>query len=120
MKALALGVLLLCSVTAWSQPNPADYPITVHVVSSRVIFALGTKNADSTERLDVLIDGKKCELDGDPPKVSVLRWGVISPGDYKAKLTEDRHKGDYLRQRQYEILFPDGSTKKFYLVGESE
>lgn len=139
MKRLVLALTLLCCVSAWAQTKPASradqanepgqtdrvtrpgYPITVHVISSRLVSQpTGSGSYKTSERLQVLIGGKKYELDGDPPRVSFLQPGVITPGDYPAAVTFDRHKGSYLVFQEYAILFPDNSTEKFYLAGESE
>lgn len=121
MKTCVLAAFLMCSVAAWpEQPNPADYPLDVHVVSSRyVVQPEGSKFADRYEVLQVLVSGKKYELRGDPPKVN-HSFALIVPGDYKARVTSDRQKSGYLIYREYELLFLDGSKSKFYLVGESE
>lgn len=121
MKKLLLPVLLLCAATTWSQqPNSADYPITVHVVSSSVISQGQGANFPLLEALTVVIKGKNYVLEAYAPKISFTLFGVIAPGDYKARLTQDRHKGEYLRYQEYEILFPDNTKKTFVLVGESE
>ena len=123
MKRLLMPMVLMCSLTAWTQqPNAADYPITVHVASStmEVTGAAGTKFSGLVEMLWVEMSGKKYELEGYPPKFTLTRPGLIAPGDYRAKLKDDRHKGSYLTYQEYEILFPDGSTGTFALAGESE
>lgn len=122
MKKVPLAVLLLCSAAAWSQQaSPTDYPISVHVVSSTLVLrALGTRSQEVTERLRVVVSGKNYELEGKAPIISGGRPGVIAPGDYKAKLKDDVHKGSYLTNQEYEILFPDGSNATFTLTSESE
>lgn len=123
MKKLLFPALLLCSVAACcQQPSSTDYPITVHVVSSRVISVWQGEKLPAAvkEDLTVVIDGKKYVLEGKAPKTSLLSFGVIAPGDYNAKLTQDRNKGNYLRYQEYEILFPDKTKRTFDLIGESE
>lgn len=41
MKKIALPVVLLLSVFAWAEPNPSDYPISVHVNSAQVLSVTG-------------------------------------------------------------------------------
>jgi len=59
MKKMAFFVLLMASALAWagSEPNPSAYNINVHVSSARV-------NGRGFIRLKVVLDGKKCELEG--------------------------------------------------------
>ncbi|MGH9587552.1 MAG: hypothetical protein ACRD3F_11410 [Acidobacteriaceae bacterium] len=122
MRNLVIAAVLMCPVAVWSQQNsdPA-YPITVHVVSSRIMTEQQTSGRDTpVERLEVLIKGKKYALQGYAPKVTITRYGVIAPGDYAAALTDDHSKGTYLYHQEYKIKFPDGKTAKFKLIGESE
>ncbi|MFZ0817264.1 MAG: hypothetical protein WAM78_17210 [Candidatus Sulfotelmatobacter sp.] len=112
MKKLALAVLLLCSALAWSgaEPNPADYPINVHVSSARV-------NGRGLIRLKVVLDGKKYELEGMDAESSIL-----IPGDYKARTIPSRVKDvhPYDVYGAYEFLFPDKKTRRYSLVGIAE
>lgn len=122
MKTIVLAAFLMWSVAAWpEQPNPLDYPVTVHVVSSRYVTQPeGSKFTDRYEVLQVLVSGKKYELRGeDPPKLG-HSFAIIVPGDYKARVTSDHQKNGYLIHKEYELLFPDGSKSKFYVLGESE
>jgi len=109
MKKIALVVTLLLSALAWAgTPNPANYTINVHVSSSRL-----------TERnllkLEVIIDGKNYELQGDRSTSAVL-----APGDYKATLVRDEHRTAYDSLQIYEFLFPDQKTRRYFLVGIRE
>jgi hypothetical protein len=112
MKKLATIVVMLCSVLAWggAAPNPADYNINVHVSSARI-------SGRGAVRLTVTIDGKKYLLDG-------LDFGspLLVPGDYKAKTiplkVKDAHTYD--AYATYELLFPDGKTRRFGLAGITE
>jgi hypothetical protein len=109
MKTIALpAMLLLLSAFAWagSPPNPADYTINVHVSRSR--------NRGDTQRLDVIISGKKYELQ------RPFYQAVLALGDYKAKVVQDQHKEAYDSVEEYEFLFPDQKTGSFRMVGESE
>ena len=109
MKKNLLALLLLCSALAWarSEPNPADYKVNIHVSSS-------TLNNVNQPRLSVIIDGKKCELQG------VTTDALLALGDYKAKLIKDEHKTTYDSYQIYEFLFPDGKTRQYHLVGITE
>lgn len=121
MRGLVVAAVLMCSVAAWSeQPNPADYPLTAHVTRSYFILEGSGLHQDTLQVLDVLINGKKLQLEAEPIKVSKSYYGLISIGDYRAKLTVNREKGSYLTFQKYEILFPDQHTKSFEVVGKSE
>ena len=101
------------------KPNPADYTITVHVQSSRFVDQCSSDDKGSMcftiLSLSVLIDGKKVELDDQSPSKE-----VIIPGDYKARILKEDTSHSYEYSRTYEILFPDGTTRKYNVVGESE
>jgi hypothetical protein len=102
---LTLLLLSLFVPLAGAASGSADYPITVHVVSS--VWASGYT------QLNVVIDGKKYCLSGGYA-------GVLSPGDYKAKLVKDQHKTSYETEQTYELLFPDNKTRTYTLIGQSE
>ena len=110
MKMSLLAILLMVPALAWADnPNPAAYTITVHVQSSKLV------NCDSELQMVVLIDGKKYELQDESPNSS-----VIHVGDYKARIVKEDTSHSYSYTRTYEILFPDGSTRTYAVVGESE
>ncbi len=125
MKRALFVFLLLMPVLSWAKPKPTDYAITVHVQSSHVVSMcndiLGHPNCEKKQHLSALIDGKKYELDSNGDLDVMLRTG-----DYKAKLLPDEQRigdiplGDYEYRRRYEFLFPDGKTRKYTVVGESE
>jgi hypothetical protein len=119
MKAFALAVLFclfptVCLSADKKAPNPADYPITVHVVAShsRSQYALG--NESIYQELKAVIDGVPVELEGNDR-------GVLALGDYRAKLVPApgaaKDAPPYIVFRAYELLYPDGKTKLFYLSG---
>jgi hypothetical protein len=109
VKKITLTILLLLSVLAWagSNPNPADYTITVHVNKSYYC-------AHGEQKVTVVIDGKNYELAANGERT------LLALGDYKAKLVKDEHKGMYSFHQEYEFLFPDQRTKKFWVSGQSE
>jgi hypothetical protein len=111
MHKLTLAILLLLSTISWaSDPKPADYTITVHVSASRLAFG-----GSGVQDLDVVIHAKKFELISDRALGQLLALG-----DYKARLVIDDHKTTYDSYQVYEFLFPDGKTRSFDVVGQSE
>jgi hypothetical protein len=113
MNKLILTILLLLPALTWAaDPNPADYTITVHVANSRMV--LEGNPAAYAEQLNVIINGKKYELESDAVN------SLLALGDYKAKLVKDYHRSAYDSYQVYEFLFPDNKTRKFQLVGQSE
>jgi hypothetical protein len=115
MKKVFFALLLLIptlTLTAKAAPNPADYPVVVHVRSSSLSRAASPLSFMSLH-LVAVIDAKTYELDTLGGEFYLLRVG-----DYKAKIVQnDAHK-DYEYHRVYEFLFPDGKTRKFTVVGE--
>lgn len=113
MKAIALVPLLLLSVLGWAGTAPAGYSVSIEVRSDRFLSdcSAGPKVCVFTlQLLNVVIDGKKYELQADATK-----QGLLPLGDYKAALAKQK---DGLAV--YEFLLPDGKTEKFTVVGRSE
>jgi hypothetical protein len=110
MNRAALFVLLLLAAFAPAAPAPDVYSIEVHVISSHFppLRVAG-------QNLNVIINGKKYELNGSADDGSLLALG-----DYKAKLVKDDHKTTYESVQVYEFLFADKKTRKFEVVGQSE
>jgi hypothetical protein len=134
-KFVAVIFLLLCTTsliygqkTRYGQtpdkPNPADYPINVHISATHLRNICNEPGANvicSIELYaDAVLDGKKFELSGSSviiQKQSVL----IIPGNYSARLTKDIHNADSTAIRQdYEILLPDGTVWKCFTSGISD
>ncbi len=67
--------------------------------------------------LNATIDGKKYELTSIHPLKNVF---VLRVGDYKAKVLKEDTSKSYEYQRSYELLYPDGQTEDFQVMGESE
>ena len=107
MKKITLAVLLMLSAFAWAgaTPNPTDYIINVHVTRAHYSHSL--------QKLDVVINEKKFELEGSESMLLAL-------GDYKAKLVKDDHRSSYGSSQEYEFLYPDQKIKRFWVIGQSE
>jgi hypothetical protein len=118
MKKVLIAILLLTPALACAENkgNPADFTIAVHVQSSRSIYRSSAARTviETTQHLDVIIDGKKYALEA---------WDfrdVLPVGDYKARISKDDVKPDHEYSRVYELQFADGTTRKYAVVGETE
>jgi hypothetical protein len=114
MKYYVAVFLFLCSAFTYGIPSESDYNITIHVSTSRMVFA--PDSIAHYQYLTVIIDGKKYELQslGAPNTLLML-------GNYKAKIVRNSHgAGEYESWRVYEILFPNQKTREFVVVGQSE
>ena len=115
MKKSTLAILLSLSAFAWAgtNSNPAEYTISVHVTTSRMVIE-GSASAHQ-QRLNVVIDGKKYELESE-----IYPNALLKLGDYKAKVVKDEHRSTYDSYQVYEFLFLDNKTRRFMVVGQTE
>jgi hypothetical protein len=117
-KFIAVFCLLLCAATlqAKDKPDPADFPIKIHISASQYVYLPG----GFPVVVDTVLNGKKVKLGGFVLG-SHVSGVVINPGDYQIRLKEDKteHNGSVIRQ-EYELLLPDGDTWDCWLVGISE
>jgi hypothetical protein len=72
-----------------------------------------------------MIDGMHYSLSGGCDRTAATSGGfgafaTLKPGDYKAKLVEDDRSTPFRVMQTYELLFPDGTTRKFAVIGVSE
>lgn len=115
MKKVLIAILLLSSAFACAEKkpsaNPADYTIAVHVQSSQLVDSHG---GTQSQLLDVIVGGKKYELEAWPFYV------VLPVGDYKARISKENISPNHEYSRVYELLFADGTTRRYTVVGESE
>lgn len=126
MKSFGAVILLSCFVlvpavgahAGENKANPADYPLAVHISAS----GYAPSPAMLTEILTATVDGKHYQLEGPTSSAKAFMHGngLINPGDYRGKLSMDVHKTSYESQQQFEILFPDGTTRKFGVIAVSE
>jgi hypothetical protein len=122
MKNVFLAILLLIPTLVCAEktkPNPSAYTVAVHVQSSRLVLSCGDVTGGSSvcsweQHLNVIIDGKKFEIQPGTAK------NLLRVGDYKAKIVKDDTPNAYEYQRVYELLFPDGQTRQYSVVGEME
>lgn len=123
MKNLAFAFLLsslaLASAhrvyAADAKNDPSLYTLTVHVSASEYAPPDDVTN----EILTVTIDAKHYRLRGGTTSAK-NKFALINPGDYQARLTQDEHKTGYESRQKYEFLFPDGTTRSFQVIGQSE
>jgi hypothetical protein len=95
---MLLGAML-CSA---GHAEKVEYPLTVHVTSSGYLFMGQVSN----QELDVTLDGKRFQL------LESQGYGLLAPGDYKARIVKDSDGNNYEMKREYELLLPDGKTRK--------
>ncbi len=120
MTKLVLGLSLLLALPLFAQAKGADYTINMHVSESRIGtdcgVASGNSSCKSVQQLTVLVNGTKYELESE----TFFPKGIVALGDYKAKLVKDQQKPTHEFNRSYELMFPDGSTRKFRVTGQTE
>jgi len=118
-SALLLSILTLScvsrAVAANSKPDPSQYTLTVHVSAAEYAPHYDVAN----QILTVTIGGKHYQLWGGTIS-SKNKYALINPGDYPARLTVDEHKTSYESLQKYEFLFPDGTTRGFNVLAQSE
>ncbi len=122
-KAFVL-FMLLESASLFAQnakPNPADYTINMHVESSRLVDFCGNVTLGSSicvmyQKLKVEINGKTYDLNSE----TMRHPAVLRTGNYKGRLLKEDAKRGFEYTRTYELLFSDGSTRKYGVSGEYE
>jgi hypothetical protein len=112
MKKLALAVLLFAPLAAVAadKPNPADFTLTVHVISSAsASYGTGSNHYDE----QVL----ETSIGGQPVQLRRLGESVLALGDYKArssdKFRDKHHPSSYDLNEGYELLMPDGTSRTY-------
>jgi hypothetical protein len=112
MKKVIFAILFMLPVMACAEKKPvqntSDYTIAVHVQSSEAFLGSGM------QQLNVIIAGKHYELE------AYANAKVLPVGDYMARISQDKIDPDHEYVRVYELLFADGTTRKYTVVGESE
>jgi hypothetical protein len=125
MKNGTISLLILCTSFTVAAQKPADYPQTLHVTSSHLIFDPSGKNPVPSLQIDAVVNGKRYVLLGSAPAAHVhivggFHSGILPVGDYRARSVLGDHKPDNLFFLSYEILLSDGKTAKFDVVGEGD
>jgi hypothetical protein len=130
MKKLALVFLLLQPaflLAAPDKPNPADFTVKVHVVSSGSQIYGDISSCIAYQLLETVIDNQPVELQGGGQQVT-LRFpvalsghgenrGILALGDYPARISLKVHgpknPNTYDIYKSYDLLMPDGSTRTY-------
>lgn len=117
MKRLIAALLLLPSFAfAADKPNPADFPVTIHVVSSHSrTVANEINNGMSVQFLETIIDHQPVEL-------GCNSAGVLALGDYPARVSTkvhapSKHPNTYDIYRGYDLLMPDQNIRTCTVTG---
>jgi hypothetical protein len=110
MKKPALALLLPATIFASAKPNPADFPITIHVIYSRSVSSGG----GTQQQIEAAVDGKPVEL-------TANSLGVLALADYPARISPDVrapsfHPNTYDIYQGYDFLMPDGKIRTFALT----
>ena len=121
MTKTILALSLLFCLPLFAQSPDAGYNLNIHVSETRIggdcgVVTHGNSTCNSVQQLSVLVDGTKYELEGE----TYFPKGIVALGDYKAKLVKDQQKPTHEFNRTYELMFPDGSTRKFRVTGQVE
>lgn len=113
MKKLALVLLLLLPATAFAahpKPNPADFTLKVHVISSAALRGWSYGSVDNYQVLEAVIDNQPVQLQG-------YSLGVLALGDYPARISTKvhgpRNPNTYDIYRGYDLLMPDGTSRTY-------
>jgi hypothetical protein len=115
MKKLGFAFALLSTTLLWAapdKPNPADFPVKVHVVSSGTNVICGSSPVCSfLQVLETVIDGQPVQLEGSGE-------GVLALDDYPARISpaihsRSKHPNSYDIYRGYDLLLPDGTTRTY-------
>jgi len=124
MKKLALVFLLLqtgfllAATDKPNKPNPADFTVKVHIVSSGSQFYCYAGTCSVYQHLETMIDGQPVELQQDYGQPTSS--GILALGDYPARISLNVHgpknPNSYDIYRGYDLLMPDGTARTYTVV----
>lgn len=115
MKKFLLTLLLLPtpSLLAADKPNPADFPMKIHILSSESRTEYSQQLTVSLQIIHVVIDNQPLEL-------TANAGGVLALGDYPARISPTVHSpknwSPYDIVKGYEFLMPDGKLRTFTIT----
>jgi len=116
MKKLPFALLFLQTsllLAASDKPNPADFPIKIHIISSKSHTEGLYGSSYTTQIVKTIIDGQQIELTapGD---------GVLALGDYPARVASSVHGpknwSAYDIVKGYDFLMPDGKVRTYKIT----
>ncbi len=120
MLKLLLSLLLFAPPLLAFAQSKADFTLSLHVSESHLGLSCntnkGTSSCKSTQVLTAKVEGKKYQLESE----TFLPKGLVALGDYSAKLSDHKEKGTGEFTRSYDLMFPDGSTRTFNVIGQVE
>jgi hypothetical protein len=120
------SLMIVCAFRIYAADakiDPSQFPLAVHVSAAEYapVSSLGYPPFDPEhEIVTATIDGKRYQLEGSTGNGSKCCNGLLNPGDYHARLSKDEHKTSYESLQQFEILFPDGTTRRLAVIAQSE
>ena len=120
LEVLIVTVLLSARPTlraATPAAATAEYPVQIKVEDSQTVLLATGSLLQPYQQLVAVLGGKKVRL---LSEFSV--GGLLVPGTYQAKgPSPQKAKSDsvYDLRQSYELLLPDGKTRRFALVGIS-
>ena len=119
MKLSLFLLMFVAPSFAFSQ-GKGDYTIPVHVSESHIGLSCnttkGTSSCKSTQVLTAQVEGNKYQLESE----TFFSKGLVALGDYYAKLSDHKEKSTKEFTRSYDLMFPDGSTRTFNVIGQTE
>lgn len=118
MKRIGFAFVLLSTTLLWAapdKPNPADFDVKVHVVSSGTQTECVSGLCYVSQLLETVVDGQPVELQGEG--VHDQPVGILALGDYPARISSRIHApknpDSYDVYRGYDLLMPDGTARTF-------
>lgn len=128
MKRLIVVLMMLCPVAVMGQKKTSakEYPLTVHVASSRIEVvpddALRAAHFEEVRFIDLMrvtIEGRKYVLAGVATRgiFTIDHPVLIEPGDYPARVTLDKSPNPGEVRRTYELRLANGQTVQAFLWG---
>lgn len=123
LNGVLLRVLLVASLACAALPvggeakQPAVYPLKAHVSASTYA------PSPLWQILTVTIGSRHLQLEGATSSRRVYGGagdGLLNLGDYPARLISDTHRGNYQSIQEFELQMPDGTSRKFRVIGQSE
>ena len=123
MKKKFLALLIMFMVPGFAfaakKDDASNYNLNFHVIRSEIVYGcnhsfMGNPSSCGM-RLWVLAN-----INGEILELRTNFDQLIRRGDYKAKELGSESAPDYIDNRRYQVLFPDGQKQTFDVVGLRE